>query len=239
MSTSGPMYMRIAAAVRESVARGQYLPGQMLPPERAYMETFAVSRVTVRRALKELVDEALIESRQGSGYVVQSSRLYQPLEHVTSFSEDCRSRGLVPGSVLLGRRSGRSDEEESAHFGVPIGTEVLRVRRVRTGDGEPLLLEHATLLAERAPPWPWPEGSLYRAMERAGYLPTRVRQRYLPVLADAAIARRLDVEPGEPLMLVVRGGFSADDEPVEYSRCWFRADRWDFSHEIYRRAVPS
>ena len=236
MSGSGPMYLQIAESVRDSVVRGQYRPGQMLPPERVYMEKFSVSRVTVRRALRELVDEALIESRQGSGYVVQSSRLFQSLENITSFSEDCRSRGLVPGSVLLGRRSGRSDAEESAHFDVPVGTEVLRVRRVRTGGGEPLLLEHATLLGERAPDWPWPEGSLYLAMARDGYLPTRVRQRYLPVLADAASAARLDVEPGEPLMLVIRAGFSADDLPVEYSRCWFRADRWDFSHEIRRRA---
>ena len=151
MSGSGPMYLQIAESVRDSVVRGQYRPGQMLPPERVYMEKFSVSRVTVRRALRELVDEALIESRQGSGYVVQSSRLFQSLENITSFSEDCRSRGLVPGSVLLGRRSGRSDAEESAHFDVPVGTEVLRVRRVRTGGGEPLLLEHATLLGERAP----------------------------------------------------------------------------------------
>lgn len=231
--SSGPMYLQIAEDVRASVTNGDYRPGQVLPAEREFMERFSVSRVTVRRALKELVDESLLESRQGSGYVVQSlSHLNQPLNRVTSFSEDCLSRGLTPGSILISRKSGKSTAEESAHFGVPQGTEVLRVRRVRTGSGEPLLVEHATLLASTAPPWPWPQGSLYLAMKEANTLPVRVQQQYVPVLADKSLAKRLDVSEDSPLMLVIRAGYAADNSPVEYSHCWFRPDRWTFAHEI-------
>lgn len=232
---SGPMYLQIAEDVRNSVANGQFRPGQVLPTERELMEQFSVSRVTVRRALKELVNESLLESRQGSGYVVQTfSNLNQPLNRITSFSEDCVSRGLVPGSVLIGRKRGKSNAMESLHFSVPRGSDVLRVKRVRTGDGQPLLLEHATLLAEKAPDWPWPEGSLYLAMKRQGRVPTRVHQEYVPVLADKPLAKRLDVSNGSPLMLVIRAGYSADNAPVEYSHCWFRPDKWTFAHEIQR-----
>lgn len=232
---SGPMYLQIAEDVRSSVANGHYRPGQVLPPEREFMEQFSVSRVTVRRALKELVNESLLESRQGSGYVVQSSsHLNQPLNRVTSFSEDCLSRGLTPGSILISRKTGKSTAEESAHFGVSQGTDVLRVRRVRTGNGEPLLLEHASLLASTAPAWPWPAGSLYLAMKGSNTIPERVQQQYLPVLANASLAKRLDVTEGSPLMLVIRAGFAADNSPVEYSHCWFLPDRWTFAHEIRR-----
>lgn len=232
---SGPMYLQIAEDVRTSVANGLFRPGQALPPERALMEQFSVSRVTVRRALKELVNESLLESRQGSGYIVQSqSHLNQPLNRVTSFSEDCVSRGLKPGSVLVGRKQGKSNADESAHFGVPQGSEVLRVKRVRTGNGEPLLVEHATLLAVNAPDWPWPEGSLYLAMKRQNLVPVRVQQEYVPVLADKSLAKRLGVLEGSALMLVIRGGYSEENAPVEYSHCWFRPDRWTFAHEIRR-----
>lgn len=230
---NGPMYLQIAEDVRNSVRQGKYRPGEVLPPERVLMEKFDVSRVTVRRALKELVDESLLESRQGSGYTVQS-QLHQPLNSVTSFSEDCLSRGVIPGSVLISRNSGKSNAEESAHFNVQVGSDVLRVRRVRTGNGEPFLIEHATLLAATAPKWPWPGGSLYKAMAKTGQLPVRVQQRYDAVLADKSLARRLDVQVGSPLMLVVRAGYASDDSPVEYSYCWFRPDRWTFSHEIRR-----
>jgi GntR family transcriptional regulator len=229
------MYLQIADVVRTQVTNGDYQLGQVLPAEREFMEQFSVSRVTVRRALKELVNEALLESRQGSGYVVQStSHLKQPLNRITSFSEDCRLRGLTPGSILVSRKSAKSNKDESAHFAVPLGTEVLRVRRVRTGDGEPLLLDHATLLASNAPEWPWPQGSLYSAMKRTNIIPTRVKQQYHPVLATRSLASRLDVDEGSPLMLVIRAGFAVDNSPVEYSHCWFRPDRWTFAHEIRR-----
>ncbi|MEE9335625.1 MAG: GntR family transcriptional regulator [Granulosicoccaceae bacterium] len=232
---SGPLYLQIAENMRSSVANGLFLPGQALPPERELMEQFSVSRVTVRRALKELVNESILESRQGSGYIVQSlSHLNQPLNRVTSFSEDCVSRGLKPGSVLIGRKLGKSSAEESAHFDVPQGSKVLRVKRIRTGNGEPLLVEHATLLATKAPDWPWPEGSLYLAMQGQGLIPVRVQQQYVPALADKTLAKRLDVPKGSPLMLVIRAGYSADDAPVEYSHCWFRPDRWTFANEIRR-----
>ena len=232
---SGPMYLQIAEDVRNRVAKGEFRPGQGLPPEREFMEQFSVSRVTVRRALKELVNESLLEARQGSGYIVQSSSiLNQPLNRVTSFSEDCVSRGLKPGSLLISRTHGKCNAEESAHFGVAPGTTMVRVKRIRTGNGEPLLVEHATLLTAKAPNWPWPEGSLYLAMKRDDLIPVRVHQQYQPVLADKSMAKRLDVSKGSALMLVTRAGFSADNSPVEYSHCWFRPDRWTFAHEIRR-----
>lgn len=232
---TGPMYLKIAENLRASFADGDYRPGQALPAERLLMEQFSVSRVTIRRALKELVDEQLLQARQGSGYIVQSlSHLKQPLNSITSFSEDCKSRGLTPGSILISRKLGKSNREESAHFCVPKGTDVLRVRRVRTGEGEPLLLEHATLLGTKAPAWPWPDGSLYRAMKKNNTLPLRVRQQYFPVLADKSQSERLDVDENTPLMLVIRAGYAANNTPVEYSHCWFRPDRWTFSHEIQR-----
>ena len=229
------MYLQIADEVRTSVANGHYRTGQILPAERQLMEQFSVSRVTVRRALKELVNESLLESRQGSGYVVQSaSHLTQPLNRITSFSEDCLSRGLTPGSILISRKAGKSNADESAHFSIRPGTEILRVKRVRTGDGEPLLVEHATLLASRAPEWPWPEGSLYLAMKATNTVPVRVQQQYVPVLPTRCLAQRLDVDEASPVMLVIRAGFAEDNSPVEYSHCWFRPDRWTFSHEIHR-----
>lgn len=230
---NGPMYLQIAETMRERVINGQFKPGQALPPERELMGKFSVSRVTVRRALRELVNESLLESRQGSGYIVQSlAPLQQPLNRITSFSEDCLARGLKPGSIFIERTNGKSNAKESAHFHVPLNTDVLLIKRVRTGAGEPMLVEHATLLASKAPEWPWPEGSLYLAMQRQNRVPTRVFQEYSPVVADQALAAHLDVTVHSPIMLVVRAGYCVNNEPVEYSHCWFRPDRWTFAHEI-------
>lgn len=230
---SGPKYLQIASDLRDQITQGKLQSGTALPTERRLMEHYSVSRVTIRRALRDLVDAALLNSKQGSAYMV-SPALVLPLSRITSFSEDCIARGLTPGSTLLSKREGKINPTENLHFEVHDNTRVVRVKRIRTGDDEPLSVEHATLLADIGIEWPWPDNSLYKAMEKQNCMPVKVRQRYEPVLASDSLAKKLNLHPGAPLMLVVRAGFCALNKPVEYSHCWFRPDRWEFSNELNR-----
>ncbi len=66
-SGSGPMYSRLARALREAIERGELPGGTRLPPERPLAEALEVSRTTVVLAYRRLRDEGLVESRQGSG----------------------------------------------------------------------------------------------------------------------------------------------------------------------------
>ena len=70
-----PMYRQIADAFREKINAGELKPGDALPTESSLQETFSVSRVTVRQALKLLADEQIIESIQGSGSYVKEERV--------------------------------------------------------------------------------------------------------------------------------------------------------------------
>src|SRR5215831_3042488 len=66
-SGTGPMYTRLAAAMRSAIERGELPGGARLPPERPLAEALEVSRTTVVLAYQRLRDEGLVESRQGSG----------------------------------------------------------------------------------------------------------------------------------------------------------------------------
>src|SRR5215467_5837025 len=66
-SGTGPMYARLARALREAIERGDLAGGARLPPERPLAEALEVSRTTVVLAYQRLRDEGLVESRQGSG----------------------------------------------------------------------------------------------------------------------------------------------------------------------------
>jgi DNA-binding transcriptional MocR family regulator len=66
-SGTGPMYTRLAAAMRSAIERGELLRGTRLPPERPLADALEVSRTTVVLAYQRLRDEGLVESRQGSG----------------------------------------------------------------------------------------------------------------------------------------------------------------------------
>lgn len=67
-------YAEVARALKERIFGGDYPPGAALPPERALSESFAVSRQTVRAALRLLREERLVTSRQGAGTVVAVPR---------------------------------------------------------------------------------------------------------------------------------------------------------------------
>ncbi len=229
----GPKYLQIANELRDQIMEGILQSGSAIPTERSLMKYYGVSRVTIRSALKELVQDSLLSSKQGSGYVV-CPPISLPLSRITSFSEYCLDRGWAPGSIIISKREGYINKHENTHFCQSEDTRVVRVKRIRTGDDEPLLIEHATFLASDGFDWPWPNNSLYKAMRSKNRIPVRGKQSYKPVLATASQSKKLKLKAGSPLMLVTRQGYAADNVPVEYSQCWFNPDRWDFSHELHR-----
>src|ERR1700736_5513916 len=74
--------------------------GQAIPSERQLTQELGVSRLTVRAALDELVRDGYLDRRHGSGTYVTEPKIAQPLT-LTSFSEEMRRRGMVPGSRTL------------------------------------------------------------------------------------------------------------------------------------------
>ena len=98
-----PLYQKMAASLRAAIRSGTLQTGSGVPPERELALLLGVSRVTVRRAIEELVQDGLLQARQGSGTSV-SGRVEQALSALGSFSEDMVRRGYVPGSRWISKR---------------------------------------------------------------------------------------------------------------------------------------
>jgi len=107
-----PLYQQLQRAVRDAIENHVLAPDDALPSERQLAEDFAVSRITVRRAIEGLVAEGLLVSRQGSGNFV-CSRVEKNFAKLTSFSEDMRARGSRPHSVWLKKALGSVTPEEA------------------------------------------------------------------------------------------------------------------------------
>lgn len=226
-----PLYLWLAARLAERIKSGPLTPGDALPAERKIAERYGVSRVTVRRAMEELVTEGLIDQRQGAGTFV-SRRLQQPLSILTSFSEDVRARGMAPESVFLNRSTGIASPEEAIGLGLKPGEPVSRVSRLRKADGMPLAVENATLVRTALPEPETVTDSLYQALERTGCRPVRAVQRLSAVAADARTAALLEVPVGSPGLSTLRVGYLPDGRAIEYTRSTYRGDRWDFITEL-------
>jgi hypothetical protein len=77
-------YEHVVQRIRRMITLGEVLPEEHLPTERALAESFEVSRVTVREALRILQGEGLIESRRGLG----GARVLGPAHNLA----ECRLR---------------------------------------------------------------------------------------------------------------------------------------------------
>lgn len=96
-----PLYRQIADRIREQIARGELKHGNALPTESALQTEFGVSRVTVRQALRQLVEQQILESIQGSGTYVKEERVNYDIFQLTSFDEKLSDRHVDTHSEVL------------------------------------------------------------------------------------------------------------------------------------------
>jgi GntR family transcriptional regulator len=230
-TSSLPLYQQLQRALRQAIESRVLGPDDALPPERDLAEDFAVSRITVRKAIDGLVSEGMLVRRQGSGTFVRA-RVEKNFSKLTSFSEDMRARGRNPRSVWLRKSTGTVTPEESLTLRASPGTPVYRFHRIRFADEAPMALEYATILAACLPSVDAVESSLYAALERAGSRPVRALQRLRAVLFSAEQAQLLEAKEKDAGLLVERLGFLSDGRAAEFTQSYYRGDIYDFVAEL-------
>jgi GntR family transcriptional regulator len=230
-SSAQPLYQQLQRALRGAIENRIIGPDDALPPERDLAEMLKVSRITVRKAIDELVEDGLLIRKQGSGTFV-SNRVEKNFAKLTSFSEDMRARGREPRSLWLNRAAGTVTPEESLTLRSSPGTPVFRFHRIRIADEAPMALEYATVLATCLPSVDAVDNSLYEALERTGNRPVRALQRLRAVLLTAEQAKLLKAQEGEAGLLVARVGYLKDGRAVEFSQSFYRGEIYDFVAEL-------
>jgi len=226
-----PLYQQLQRAIREAIEQHLLGPDDALPSERQLAEDFAVSRITVRRAIEQLAQEGWLVSRQGSGNFV-CSRVEKNFAKLTSFSEDMRARGRNPHSVWLDRSQGTVTPDEALKLGLSPGTLVYRFRRLRFADEAPMAVECATFVASCLPPLNEIGESLYNALEQLGNRPVRALQRLRAMLLTDEQAKLLKAQERDAGLLVARVGYLKDGRAVEFSQSYYRGEIYDFVAEL-------
>ncbi len=219
-------YLRLRDEVRELVDDME--PGQPLPPERVLARRLHVSRMTLRKALDELVRSGRVVRRRGAGTFVGPARLSRGLP-VTSFSDDIRARGMEPGSrtletaVVPAGALGRRLE-------VPAADPVLRVRRLRLADHTPMAVEVLHVPTALVPGLAGEDlaGRSLDALlrERYGLVVASGEQVLEAAVTDADESDALGVPVHSPALLVEQTSRERGGRVVEFVCSVYRGDRY-------------
>ena len=228
-----PLYRRLKAALAEAVSTSLLKRGAVVPSERNLSAYLGISRVTVRKAIDELVADGLLSRRHGAKTIV-SSRLEKSLATMTSFSEDMRWRGLEPGCIWVSREISHPSPAEMMALGLSAADRVARLKRIRTADGMPIAIETAALPARFLPRPEEVGDSLYAALDNRGAMPVRAIQRMQSSPISREDARLLKAPEDIGLLVVERRCFLPDGQIVEFTETRYRGDVYDFVIELHR-----
>jgi GntR family phosphonate transport system transcriptional regulator len=201
-----------------------------LPPETALAARYAVNRHTVRSAISALVQEGVLESRQGSGtFVKRQRRLKYPIGQRTRFSAGLEGQTRERGGRLLKHGSEPAPRRVADALGIAPGSPVIRLETLGMADGVPVTRAISWFDASRF------AGIAEKFAEHASVtiaLGELGVQDYLR--ASTAIDARhaseedmadLELSPGAIVLLTRAVNTDVDKRPIQYSETRFAADR--------------
>lgn len=221
---------RLRADLLGKIERGELAPGEQLPSENDLAESYGVSRVTVRAALNRLAQENVLVKRQGKGSFVKPVMHIESTLTSGSFTQNCIKMGCVPTThvVFAGRHTCDSDVSRL----LPGYEEIVELRRVRSVDGRPCILEcdyfpptHQYLLTMELE-----NRSLFEILERErGVRIAGFEDQFRIVTASDSLAALLELKPGVPVLEVLEQMLGPSGELIYVNRQLIATDRYTYA----------
>ena len=195
------------------------------------MDILGMSRGTVKRAIKALVDEGLLVQARGKGTFVTRPNITHPSGNcLLSFAESLNSQGIAFETRVLEQRVIPADEFLANKLQVPVNAPVLFLRRARSTDGEPIMYIENRVNLLQAPGLDsvdFETEALFPSIERcAGKRIGYSNARYAAKIAGEHRGRILHVGEEAPVLHLEQQIFYADNTVTEWGNVWLRANRY-------------
>ncbi|MBE3559604.1 MAG: GntR family transcriptional regulator [Ktedonobacteraceae bacterium] len=225
-----PKYYIVKEALLGRIIDGTWAPGTLIPSEPELCQEFGVSRVTVRRAISDLVHEGRLRTVQGKGTFVAARKLQEHfVQRAFGIYEDMERRGLRLDTQVIRQEVISASPEVASLLKLRVNEPVHVLVRVRSVEGEKILVSTTYIPEYLCPDLVHQDlstGSLYRLLRTRYDLRIARGQRSLEaVSAGQWEARLLEVALGSPLLRLDSVAYLADGRAFEYSQALHRGDR--------------
>ena len=220
-----PLWAQLQEDLTRRLALGAFDSG--FPGEMDLVDTYAVSRHTVREALRRLRETGVLESGRGRSTQVRRD-IEQPLGSLYSLFREVEARGMRQTSQVLALRS-ETHAEAATALSLPEDAELVHLERVRLADDEPLAYDQVWLPASVACPLleaDFTHAALYDELAaRCGVRLTGGRERITACVPSPAVEALLQLPADEACLRVERAGY-VNDRVVEHRITLVRGDRY-------------
>ncbi|RSD21760.1 GntR family transcriptional regulator [Amycolatopsis eburnea] len=245
--TSGvPAFRQVAADLRRKIDAGEYAPGAKLPSERELIETYGVSRPTVREAVNLLRSEGVVDVEHGRGVFVRPPSNIHRLARARlsrdargrnegAFLAEAKATGFSASSNVKVRFE-RADERAAEFLRLDVGTELTVRDRVMRADGLvaqlavsrlPRELTRGTAIEKVATG----DGGTYARLEEAGHVIGSFAEHVGARMPTPDEVTLLQLAVGVPVLTITRVAYGTEGRPLEMNDIVLPASLYQLSYE--------
>lgn len=221
------LYQQVKDFILRRIQEGTWRAGDRVPSESELVAQFGISRMTVNRALRELVEQGRVVRVAGVGSFVVDSKPQSTLLRIANLASEIRERGHEYRCDVLQLARVAAPLDVAAALGLRTGESVFHALCIHRENGVPVQREDRYVHPQQAPG--------FAAQDFAQVPPSEYLLRHVPfdqmehvvdaVLPTADQAAQLEMPPQEPCLLLTRRTWSRG-APVTLVRCLHPSSRY-------------
>jgi len=229
------LYYQLKETFINNIIDKTWQPDSRIPSERELCDLYGVSRVTVRKALDELVQGGYIYRVQGKGTFVKQRSLEQKLSKFYSFSEEIKKRGMKEATTVIQFEATVGETRILEQLRLPPGSAVFKVKRLRTIDDVPYAVETSYLPTVMMPELTKDKISkngLYNTLRESGVFPVRATETFRAVTLRRTTAAFLEAKMGDAAIYLTRKTYVSNDREVEFCESIVLGSMFSYTIEL-------
>ncbi len=226
------LYEQLEEILKNKIITGELKSSERLPSIKEISNEYGISVITVRKAIQSLADEGLVETRQGKGTFVIAQKFKRDMNRIISFSESCLVNGKTPGSIIIEKKIIDATSMIKQKLALQNEEQVVFISRLRTVDGEPMLIEenhypldYAFLLKEDIEN----ESVFNLIREKTGMNVAYAEREFEIIRAQHKEAALLQIHTNDPLLLIRAVSFFSNEKPVYYGKQMINGEKFRFT----------
>lgn len=239
MSTSKtPLYRQVKNKIVKEINK-HMKEGDLLPTEKEIEKKYEVSRITIRKAIDELVTEGYVEKIQGRGTFVKSTKIIQDASSITSWTEEMLLKGKKPDTVKVNIYEVKPSKKMKNKLNLHSNEKVICVERIRMADDEPIALMFNYLREKYIPGFKekgFTRESLYEELEENyNIILEEANEQIKARLATDLEAHALKTSPEDAVLQITRTTYLPNGTPFEMVEMVTRSDKYEYHLKVSGR----
>lgn len=237
-----PLYLQAAEYLRNNIYSEEWTEGEKIPSENQIMDSLGISRGTVKKAVKVLVDEGLVEQIQGKGTFVKRGDINYPLgKGLLSFAEALEKQSLRYETKVLISEIREATKEIASKLRMEQGEKYLYLSRIREVENEKIMFIENRIKCSAIPGIEkvnFDNVSLFKVIEEmTGKRILFAESRYAARVVGTDRAKILDIPEDSPILHLEQLVYLERDNPIEFGNVWLKANRYYLGTTLTREEL--